>query len=236
MNGAEAARETSKRWGGYGTASDMRVRRACGPRCGRDPVRGGPPRRPSPRAPRGGRAGRPIPGDQARVRGGGCGDRGGGAGAAAAGRAHADEGSADAGDAGGDAGEDDSGDAAQDIVTVDDEGNVHIINTFEDIIEQTVYGPVASFTLPVGCTVCADCETRAVTVQANAAAGPSRWSAASTTPRGSTRRCWQAPWAAPPSRRARPAAPSACSPGSRSTTPPTPGRSTRRRSTARPWT
>lgn len=92
--------------------------------------------------------------------------------AAAAGRAHADEGSADAGDAGGDAGENDSGDAAQDIVTVDDEGNVHIINTFEDIIEQTVYEPVASFTLPVGCTVCADCETRAVTVQANAGARP----------------------------------------------------------------
>ena len=85
--------------------------------------------------------------------------------ACAAGRARADEGDADAD-------EDGSSDDAQDVVTVDEDGNVHIINSFEDVIDQTVYEPSASFTLPVGCTVCADCEARAVTVQANAGARP----------------------------------------------------------------
>lgn len=59
-----------------------------------------------------------------------------------------------------------------DIPTVDADGNVNIINTFEDLIEDIDYEPSATYTLPVGCNVYADCETRAAVVQANQGARP----------------------------------------------------------------
>ena len=49
---------------------------------------------------------------------------------------------------------------------------MNIINTFEDLIEEITYEPSASYTLPVGCNVYADCETRAAVVQANQGARP----------------------------------------------------------------
>lgn len=63
-------------------------------------------------------------------------------------------------------------DPASDIVTVDEDGNVHILNTFADLIDETFYQPTLTFTLPLGCNVYADCETRAAVVQANAGARP----------------------------------------------------------------
>lgn len=56
--------------------------------------------------------------------------------------------------------------------TVDADGNVNILNTFTDLIEEVAYEPSASFTLPVGCNVYADCEVRAAVVQANPAVRP----------------------------------------------------------------
>lgn len=58
------------------------------------------------------------------------------------------------------------------LVTVDEDGNVHVINAFTDIISETSYQPDASFTIPLGCNVYADCDTRAVTVQANEGCRP----------------------------------------------------------------
>ena len=55
---------------------------------------------------------------------------------------------------------------------IDEQGNVDVIANFTDLIEETDYEPVASYTLPVGCNVCADCETRAAVVQANGGGRP----------------------------------------------------------------
>ena len=57
-------------------------------------------------------------------------------------------------------------------VGIDEQGNVDVIANFTDLIEETDYEPVASYTLPVGCNVCADCETRAAVVQANGGGRP----------------------------------------------------------------
>ena len=58
------------------------------------------------------------------------------------------------------------------IVTVDEDGNVHILNTFEDLIEEVDFDPVATYVLPVGCNVFVDCDLRAAVVQANPGARP----------------------------------------------------------------
>lgn len=69
--------------------------------------------------------------------------------------------------------DDQASEVSDDVLpTVDADGNVNIINTFEDLIESTTYEPAASYTLPVGCNVYADCETRAAVVQANQGARP----------------------------------------------------------------
>ena len=49
----------------------------------------------------------------------------------------------------------------------DDDGNVGVIATFMDIMEQVDYGPVASYTLPTGCVPTVSCPGRAAVVQAN---------------------------------------------------------------------
>lgn len=55
---------------------------------------------------------------------------------------------------------------------IDDDGNVDIITAFEDLIEQVDYAPQATYMLPTGCNVCADCETCAAVVQASGGGRP----------------------------------------------------------------
>ena len=50
---------------------------------------------------------------------------------------------------------------------IDEDGNINILKAFTDVIDQTSFQPVATITLPLGCNVYADCETRAAVVQAN---------------------------------------------------------------------
>lgn len=77
---------------------------------------------------------------------------------------------ADADAEGADAAEGD--DTASTVTTIDEDGNVHIINTFADIIDVTTFEPVATYVLPVGCTVYCDCDSRAAAVQANPGGQP----------------------------------------------------------------
>ncbi len=49
----------------------------------------------------------------------------------------------------------------------DDDGNIGVIATFMDVMDQVDYQPVSSFTLPVGCVVYASCDSWAAVVQAN---------------------------------------------------------------------
>ena len=82
--------------------------------------------------------------------------------AAAAGSAAAEaRADADAGEGGADA----AGEDEEDEVT-------NILYAFEDLTESSSYEPQASYTLPLGCNVYADCPTRACVVQSNAGGRP----------------------------------------------------------------
>ena len=63
-------------------------------------------------------------------------------------------------------------DATSTLTTIDEDGNVHIINTFTDIIDETTFEPVATYVLPIGCTVYCDCDSRAIAIQANPGSQP----------------------------------------------------------------
>lgn len=62
--------------------------------------------------------------------------------------------------------------AAAPLETVDADGNVHIINSYRDIIDEVAYEPIATASLPLGSVVYVDCEIRAAVVQANAGSTP----------------------------------------------------------------
>lgn len=55
---------------------------------------------------------------------------------------------------------------------IDEDGNTNVLVAFTDVIEQTSFQPTATITLPLGCNVYADCETRAAVVQANGSNRP----------------------------------------------------------------
>ena len=49
---------------------------------------------------------------------------------------------------------------------------IDILKTYEDATDTLVYGPLATFELPLGCVVSSDCDTRAAVLQANDSARP----------------------------------------------------------------
>ena len=49
----------------------------------------------------------------------------------------------------------------------DDDGNIGVIATFMDVMDQVDYEPISSFTLPVGCVPYVSCDSWAAVVQAN---------------------------------------------------------------------
>ncbi len=89
--------------------------------------------------------------------------------------------SSDASDASADAASPDAADAASAPIDAsnqtdsdgnpygqpDDDGNIGVIATFMDVMDQVDYEPVSSFTLPVGCVPYVSCDAWAAVVQAN---------------------------------------------------------------------